>query len=72
MSMGEKIMDAMMNLSVARSTGVRVSSTMEAATKLSPQTVATNRAAKVPRLMDCVTNNYPVNVIRIYSFLEKI
>ena len=72
MSMGEKIMDAMMNLSVAKSTGVRVSSTMEAATKLSPQTVATNSAASVPRLMDCVTNNYPVSVIRIYSFLVEI
>jgi hypothetical protein len=71
MSMGEKIIDAMMNLRVASSTGERVCSASEAATKLMPQTVATNNAARVPRLMFWMVNNYLLYTIRIYSLLSK-
>ena len=46
--MGVKMIEAMMNLSVARRTGVRVVSTARAATKENPQMTATAMAEIVP------------------------
>ncbi len=47
--MGAKMIEAMTNRRVARRIGVRVDSTMRAATKESPQMTATAMAEKVPR-----------------------
>lgn len=68
MSIGENKKDAIINRIVASRTGVRVTSTIEAATKLRPQTMATEKAANVPLLIDWVVINCSVYVIRIYHF----
>ncbi len=65
MSIGENSIDAIMNLRVARRMGERVVKTTDAATKLSPHTVATNRAASVPRFIVWVVNKYPLHSIHI-------
>lgn len=53
---GENNIDAIANRNVAKSTGEIVSSTIEAAIKLKPHTVATNIAAKVPLLSKAMFN----------------
>lgn len=57
MIIGRNNVDAMMNLRVASSIGDKVSRATDAATKLSPQTVATKIAEKVPLLISNVFNN---------------
>ena len=56
-NIGEKIIDAIMNLRVASKIGVKGSNTIDAATKLSPHTVATMIAEMVPLLISNVFNN---------------
>ncbi len=67
MANGEKRIEAIMNLIVARTTGDSVTSTVEAATKLKPQTVETNRAAMVP--LSIFPVDFIMNMGMVYIYM---
>ena len=70
-SIGENRIDAMMNLNVASKTGDNVSSTMDAATKLRPHTVATKTDARVAYLISRVSNKHLLYVHIYIDFLIR-